>query len=189
MTEEDSEKNARLKRTLDDLYARYNLREFVHPDPLEFLYAYDDPNDREIVGIVASSLAYGQVNQILKSTSFVLERMPSPSRFLEKTSAKSLENTFADFKYRFTTGEELAAMLIAAKRAIERHGSLNACFLFHMKDGDDTVLPALSGFVRELKINDRPTTLLPSPENPKSLIEGFSFSHPCPISENRLVFL
>ena len=118
MFEQETDKTrARLKRALDDLYARYNRREFVHPDPLEFLYAYDDPKDREIAGLVASSLAYGQVNQILKSASFVLERMPSPSRFLEKTSAKSLGNKFANFKYRFTTGEELAAMLIAAKRA------------------------------------------------------------------------
>ncbi len=37
-------------RTLSRLYARYNRREYVHPDPLEFLYRYDDVRDREVAG-------------------------------------------------------------------------------------------------------------------------------------------
>ncbi|HLC15716.1 MAG TPA: DUF2400 family protein, partial [Thermodesulfovibrionia bacterium] len=61
------------KPALDDLFARYNRREFVHPDPLEFLYNYESLEDREIVGLIASGLAYGRVNQILKSAATVLE--------------------------------------------------------------------------------------------------------------------
>ena len=53
-------------QNLCELYETYNHREFVHPDPLEFLYDYQDLRDREIVGLVASSLAYGGVRQILK---------------------------------------------------------------------------------------------------------------------------
>ena len=67
------------KDRLDALYRKYNRREFVHPDPLEFLYPYKKLCDREIVALVASSLAYGKVAQILKSVSCVLEQMtPSP---------------------------------------------------------------------------------------------------------------
>ncbi len=44
-----------LRETLEDLYARYNRREFVHPDPLEFLYAYPDLRDREVAGLVAAT--------------------------------------------------------------------------------------------------------------------------------------
>ena len=50
-----------LKEKLDELYAYYNRKRFVHPDPLEFLYNYDDLRDRELVGLIASSLAYGRV--------------------------------------------------------------------------------------------------------------------------------
>jgi len=39
-----------------EMYAR--RREFVHPDPLEFLYDYADQRDREVAGLVASCLAY-----------------------------------------------------------------------------------------------------------------------------------
>jgi len=153
------------KETLDELYERYNRREFVHPDPLEFLYNYKDVRDREIVGLVASSLAYGRVAQILKSVSSVFEHMPFPSRFLRHASRESLLKIFEGFKHRFTTGEDLAMMLFGIKRVIERYGSLHACFTAYLTDDHDTILPALSGFVKELTVesNGRRNSLLPSP--------------------------
>jgi uncharacterized protein (TIGR02757 family) len=141
----------RLVETLEALYERRNRRKFVHPDPLEFLYRYEDVRDREVAGFVASSLAYGRVGQILKSVSRVLGRMdPSPSRFLEGQSRKTLRRAFANFKHRFTTGEELAATLWGIKRVVERYGSLGACFAAHMGPDDDTILQALCAFVADL---------------------------------------
>jgi hypothetical protein len=109
------------KEKLDFLYTHYNQRSFVHPDPLEFLYHYSEHRDREIVGLIASSLAYGRVAQILKSVNIVLERMsPSPSLFLKTISQAELLNIYKDFKHRFTTGEELASLLYSLKNII-RH--------------------------------------------------------------------
>lgn len=151
---------------LDELYDRYNRREFVHPDPLEFVYGYADPADREIVALIASSLAYGRVAQILKSVSGVLARMsPSPSTFLHGTSRASLVEVFDAFKHRFTTGRDLADMLWGARRAIEKHGSLRECFLAGLRPGDDTILPGLAAFVDALTLHETPGhfALLPSP--------------------------
>jgi len=155
------------KDRLEELYALYHRRELVHPDPLEFLYAYPDLTDREVVALVASSLAYGRVAQILKSVSSVLERMdPSPSDFLLNSSLGSLLSTFSDFKHRFTTGEDLALMLWNAKGLIEEYGSLYGYFTALSNDGDDTVLPALSAFVRAFNPSRQKNgkfSLLPSP--------------------------
>jgi uncharacterized protein (TIGR02757 family) len=154
------------KTVLDDLYSRYNRREFVHPDPLEFLYHYEDIRNREIVGLVASSLAYGRVQQILKSVSLVLEQMqPSPYIFLNQASREALLPDFAGFKHRFTTGEDLVSMLLGIKGVIERYGSLHACFAAGMNDCDSTILPAISAFAKELTTehNGRANSLLPSP--------------------------
>jgi uncharacterized protein (TIGR02757 family) len=154
------------KRALDDLYARYNRREFVHPDPLEFLYHYEDIRDREIVGLVASALAYGRVQQILKSVSLVLQRMqPSPYIFLKQALREALLLDFAGFKHRFTTGEDIVSMLLGIKGAIERYGSLYTCFTAGLKKNDDTILPAISAFAKELSTehNGMPNSLLPSP--------------------------
>jgi uncharacterized protein (TIGR02757 family) len=139
-----------LADVLDELRLRYNRREFVHPDPLEFLYAYDDARDREVVGLIASSLAYGNVKQIVRSVARVLARIGRPTDFLRDASRETLLETFADFRHRMTSGKAMALLLLGVKRVIERHGSLEACFKRGLADKDQTVLPALSAFVEEL---------------------------------------
>jgi len=141
----------RYRRALEYQYRRFNRRRFVHPDPLEFVYAYDDPADRQIVGLIAATLAYGRVAQILRSVRRALERMgAAPARFLSDTVPSRIERIFADFKHRFTTGEQLAAMLLGARRAAKRHGSLEACFAAGLGRGDETIEPALEAFAGEL---------------------------------------
>lgn len=155
-----------LKEALEHLYEKYNRREFIHPDPLEFLYDYNNFLDREITGLLASSLAYGRVSQILKSVSFVLKRMaPSPFHFLEGVSMESLLRTFSDFKHRFTTGDELAVTLYDIKSVIMKYGSLYGCFKTVSNNNTEAILPALTSFVKELRTGfiNRNNSLLPSP--------------------------
>jgi uncharacterized protein (TIGR02757 family) len=157
------------REIFDGLYTRYNRREFVHPDPLEFLYKYEEPSDREICGLVSSSLAYGRVAQILKSVNVVLEKMtPSPSKFLRDSTPKSLNANFYNFKHRFTTGEELALTLLSVKNTIEKFGSLEVCFISGFEKSkradNKTILSALLNFTRELNtpFNGRSNSLVPS---------------------------
>ena len=155
------------KLKLERLYVLYNSRDWVHPDPLECLYRYTDMRDKEVAGLIASSLAYGRVAQILKSVSDVLEAMgPSPYDFLMSAKPVSVRRIFSDFRHRFTTGEELAQMLIGAKSAIERFGSLYKCFLSGFNKDDDTVLQGLSFLVNELRkdMNGKANSLLAVPE-------------------------
>lgn len=156
-----------LKEALESIYARFNRRQYVHPDPLEFLYRYEHPLDREIVGLVASSLAYGRVSQILKNVSWVLDVMgPSPFDYLLSSSRHSLERDFAGFKHRFTGGSDLAALLWGARELIAEYGSLNACFLALSNPQDETVLPAMARFVEEMedRAGCRLDFILPNPK-------------------------
>ena len=159
-----------LKEELDRLYLEYNNRDFVHPDPLEFLYDYKDIADREIAGLIASSLAYGRVAQILKSVSFVLKKMaPGPYIFIMESSPDSLYKQFKDFKYRFTTGYELCRLLIGIKNALNEYGSLNKCFLECLRTGNglkqETLLPGVAGFAEKLNTLSEIecSSLIPSP--------------------------
>jgi hypothetical protein len=136
---------------LERLYHAYNRREYVHPDPLEFLYHYPDPEEREIVALVAASLAYGRVARILISVSEVLERMqPSPRSFVAGTSEADMKQAFGGFVHRFATGDALSALLTGARRILQRHGSLCRLFVSGLSPGDDSVVPALTAFVRIL---------------------------------------
>jgi uncharacterized protein (TIGR02757 family) len=154
-----------LKPRLRDMYRRYNKREFVHPDPLEFVYRYDDVNDREIAAFIASSLAYGRVAQILRNVADVLDRIEKPRAFMEEASERSLALRLAGFKHRFTTGDWLSTMLWGVKRIIAKHGSLGECFSKHFDSSHETVLPALAGFVEELRreADDPLAFLIPHP--------------------------
>jgi uncharacterized protein (TIGR02757 family) len=159
-----SEKN--IKHKLENLYQRYNRPKYIHPDPIEFLYLYEDIKDREIVGLIASSLAYGRVKQILKSVSCVLDMMtPSPYLFLKKSTHSSMCKVFKGFRHRFADGDHLAALLHGIKNVIDKHGSLNDCFVCAISDDDKTIVPALNFFSTALTLGNRdPGHLLALPE-------------------------
>lgn len=159
--------SVKIRDRLEAVYESFNKREFVHPDPLEFLYQYNEPEDREIAGLVASSLAYGKVASILKSVSRVLDFMePSPRAFLENASNESIKKACSGFAHRFAKGSHLCAMLAGTKGCVEAHGSLYECFLSGHKKKDETVLPALALFTNEILkyAEGSPGHLLPSPE-------------------------
>jgi len=156
-----------LRSLLDRIYSAYNKRVYVNPDPLLFLYEYADPADREIVALVASSLAYGRVAQILKSVRKVLDVLgPRPHAFLMGVCEAELSEALEGFKHRFSSGRELTLMLCGARDAIERHGSLEKCFVSGLKPSDADVLPALSKLAEALcaKFPGGESYLTPSPE-------------------------
>ena len=136
---------------LEALRRRYHHRRFVSPDPLEVLYDYDDVRDREIVGLVASSLAYGNVKAMLPAIRGVLETLgPSPAATLRSARPATLRRRLRGFRYRFTTGDQLAGLLAAIRAIIGEHGNLEECFCAHLDDDDETILPALGAFVEAM---------------------------------------
>jgi uncharacterized protein (TIGR02757 family) len=160
------------------LYRRYNRRSFVHPDPLEILYEYEAPEDLEIVGLISACLAYGRVAQIIASVRRALTALvpvdprkgqTSPRAALVGASDAEIRARFRGFVHRFTTDAEMASLLIAVRRAIQEHGTLQALFRSGMAPEDRTVLPALSRFVQVLREYSESAnacaSLLSSPED------------------------
>jgi len=112
---------------LEKAYEQYNHRKFVHPDPLEFLYRYNEPADREVVGLIASSLAYGRVAQILKSVEIVLAVLGGhPAATLRDTQKQEIMDSFGNFRHRFTTGMEIGNFLAGIGSILREKGSLYA---------------------------------------------------------------
>ena len=143
---------ARWKTELDRLYARYNRREFISPDPLELLTRYSDRRDREIAGLLAALLAYGGVRQIVNSTTDALARMKNrPGAFLDKSTSGDLQKAFEGFRHRWTAGRDVAALLAGVKAAIDRFGSLESSFVAGCLPAHETVLPALAAWVQVLR--------------------------------------
>ncbi|MBN2657658.1 MAG: TIGR02757 family protein [Spirochaetales bacterium] len=136
--------------TLNRIYGEYHRREMVLPDPLQFLYNYPETEDREIVGLISSSLALGRVNSIIKAINEVLSLLPSPRLNLLQMSERDMKTQFRRFRYRFFSDEDLVDLLLAVKLVLEKQGSLNRLFLSGYDDKDETILPALTHFTLEL---------------------------------------
>ncbi len=139
-----------LKDTLETLYRRYNRRELIKPDPLQFVYRYSDRGDMEIAGLIAAVLAYGRVAQIEKSLDRLLGKMgKSPAAFVRgfnKTGRRKLQ----DFRHRFNTGDDISDLLELLKKALDDSGSVEQYFLRGYRAGDANIIGALSGFCDSL---------------------------------------
>lgn len=136
-----------LTKALEALCRRYDRR-FLDSDPVGIVRRFDDPEDREIVGLVASGLAYGRVASIRASLERLLAIVgPRPSRFVASFEPVRDARRFDGFVHRFTRGRDIALLLHLVGQARRRAGSLEAFFLAGDRDpGATTVGPALDAF-------------------------------------------
>ncbi|MBI5892988.1 MAG: TIGR02757 family protein [Deltaproteobacteria bacterium] len=169
----------KLKTYLDKLYNSFD-RKSISPDPLEFLHKFKNPKDQEIVGLIASSLAYGKVQMILKSINCVLDIMHwPPYKFTMRFNPKTQAKLFAGFSHRFNTGKDIACLIYFAKQMIESNGSIGGFFLKGYNPDDKNIKQAIASFSkRALMLDSEPVYgkkrlpknagirfFFPSPEN------------------------
>ncbi|HMO49863.1 MAG TPA: TIGR02757 family protein [Kiritimatiellia bacterium] len=134
-----------IKEWLDAVYHRYHRPEWIGSDPLQFVYRYQNTHDREIAGLIASTLAYGQVKQIHVSVNAVLERLDhEPHRFLWNHSESVIRRRLTGFRHRWTSAEVMGDLLVGVRRVILDHQTLGAAFL----SLDDPALPIENTLVR-----------------------------------------
>ena len=137
-----------LAKALEDLYQTYNRRAFVEPDPIQFLYQYTELADREVAGVVAASLSYGRVAQIIKSATWVLDRMgSSPAQFLRDARASDLAVRFLGFRHRWSTDAEMVELLLGLKAALRSHDSLGDCCAQGVKPDAPGIMPVVARLV------------------------------------------
>lgn len=140
-----------LHQQFEELYRKYNRREFVHPDPLEFVLRFEKPADQEVAGLLAAGLAYGRVGQIIKSLEKIFIVLRSPSSDIVKMSRKELSEAFGSFRHRWTTGQEIVDLLRGISKLRRDYGSLENCFVEGSGDSDQDVIPALGNFITKLR--------------------------------------
>ena len=117
-----------LAAMLEAAYRAYHRPEYIVPDPLQFLAGYPDPADQEIAGLIASSLALGRVNSIIKTVASVLAVIEEPRRYVEKGSRSRFLRDFRTFVYRFYTGEDMADFFESIQLAIMAHGTVRNAY-------------------------------------------------------------
>lgn len=154
-----------LKEQLECLYARYNQREYVDPDPLLFLYGYPDKKNREIAGFIAACFAYGRVEMIMKTVDHILGKLsPSPYAYLLGRTRKEMAHDFKGFKYRFAGEDHLVNLLWGIRAVLDQFSSLENCFCEGWTPGDETILPGLEFLSKHMGEKRKIGHLLADPE-------------------------
>jgi uncharacterized protein (TIGR02757 family) len=135
-----------LRRQLEELYREYDHR-LVEPDPLEHVRAQSTAADREVVGLLASGLAFGHVVQIKRSIAAVLAMLgPRPAQAVKTLSSREAARRLRGFRHRWLDGRDVACLLAFARQMRASHGSIEAFFSQGLSDDDPDVGPALASF-------------------------------------------
>ena len=139
-----------IKDVLEKLYGKYNHRDLIKPDPLQFVYRYDNSSDMEVAALLAADLAYGRVEQIQKSLTNLFERMgESPYAFI-KDFGKAEQKSLKGFKHRFTTDQDISDLMMLLKKVLNRYAGIEEFFIQGYNPGDINIVPALSKFCDSL---------------------------------------
>lgn len=95
-----------LKTLLRKLAAEYETKDFINDDPVRFVHAYADKQDMEIVGFIASWLAYGNRKVIVSTIQALINEMNylssgSPFVFIVERRWEQMEHLKDAVLYRF----------------------------------------------------------------------------------------
>ena len=115
-----------LKRDLDSWYRKINIRGFIPNDPVQFPHRYSEAGDIEIASFLATTIAWGRRDLIIRSCERMFSLMkPGPYAYVmsgdfKKLGDKCVHRTFFehDLKY-FCQG---------FKKCYERYGNLQELF-------------------------------------------------------------
>ncbi|HEV3057484.1 MAG TPA: TIGR02757 family protein [Vicinamibacterales bacterium] len=122
-----------LKPALDRLYADFNYPDSA-ADPIQIVRRFARPDDREVVGFIAASLAFGRVTSVLQSIERVLAITGRrPAAYVRRFDPGRDGVRFKDIVHRWTRGPDLVALLWVQRQMIDASGSIEQFFV----DGDD----------------------------------------------------
>jgi len=135
-----------LKPALDRLYEDFNYPDSA-ADPIQIVRRYERSDDREVVGLVAASLAFGRVSSVLQSIERMVAIMePRPAAYVRQFDCRRDGPAFADIVHRWTGGNDLVALLWIARQMIDRDGSIEGFFLAGYDGRADDVESAIESF-------------------------------------------
>lgn len=119
-----------LGERLDRLLREVDGEALKRADPVQYVHRFLRDEDRELVGLVAALLAFGNVVAVRRSIEKVLAVLgPRPASFVRRTSDERLRASLSSFVHRVYRGDDVAFMLRRAAELQRSHGSIGAFVL------------------------------------------------------------
>lgn len=123
---------------LDKLVEKYEIKEFIFDDPIQFPHRFKTPSDIEIAGFLSALFAYGKREQFIKKLDTLFNLMQNePLNFVLNFDEKILNG----FNYRFAKTNDIAEILYILNQLYKKDGGL--CELFKFGYSDKNILQML----------------------------------------------
>ncbi len=146
------------RELLQVIYKRYDRR-LVPRDPVSLVHRYRDPRDQEVVALIASLLAFGNVRAILGSLERVLGFLGEHPFSRITDSKKGWAGVPSG--HRWVRGADLISLFSLLREVYRGYSSLEDLFLKGYSGNDPDITGSLERFVSAL--NNR--LFFPSPAN------------------------
>ena len=118
-------KTGLIKEFLDEKVEQYNHDSFVADDPIQIVHQFSKKEDIEIIGLLISTIAWGNRKSIIKNGDRLVSLMQGkPYQFLMDNSDFSK----LDFVHRTFNTVDLDFFFRALKNIYENHGGLEQVF-------------------------------------------------------------
>jgi len=135
-----------LKQRLDYHYSAFDKSQ-ISPDPLQFLHQFKDDKDIEVMGMIASVFAYGNVKQINNTIGKILSVTENhPYKFVHNFHSKNLKAKLKNIKHRFYTEQDIIILFALLSDVYKESGSLKNLFMKNYSPTDENIKESLSGF-------------------------------------------
>jgi uncharacterized protein (TIGR02757 family) len=136
-----------LKHHLDNFIDHFPKEKHLQNDPVQFVRRYDDPRDREVVGLIATAFAYGNVKSVLRTVDSALTFLGSrPAQAIAAFDPRRDLRRLRGFYHRFNTSRDLAVLFWIIRRTLEDYGSLEGAFASGLSGSETEVTTALEKF-------------------------------------------
>jgi uncharacterized protein (TIGR02757 family) len=117
-----------IKEFLDEKYNQYNCKKFIQSDPIQIPKQFEDPEDIEIAGFLAATIAWGQRSTIITNMNRLLNKMNNtPYEFITEADDDDLR-ILSDFKHRTFNGEDCIFFMKSLQNIYKNHGGLGSVF-------------------------------------------------------------
>lgn len=113
---------------LEEKHDKFNRVSFIESDPISIPHLFSKPQDIEIAGFLASTIAWGQRVTIIKNANQLMQLMDlAPHDFVINHVPADL-NRLENFKHRTFNGIDLTFFISSLKNIYQTHHSLENVF-------------------------------------------------------------
>ena len=137
-----------LRDLLEHLHDRYNRPEFIENDPISVPHSFTSRDDREVAGLLASTIAWGNRKAIVKSAHRMMQYMDNaPADFVRNASEGELAR-LGSYVHRTFNGEDFKDFVRGVRGMFERFGGIGE-FVESRYEATGSMAQVLSDFRRE----------------------------------------